>query len=208
MLKAIGKFIDTLPLRTLFSQEERCADTIVIETDRYYNGYDLAGYTFLMRGVTPSGGETEQMLEKTVLEDTIRLSWTVAPPFTCEAGTLALDLAAYQYADGADPSTDPPAVLVRFQLPPVEVRPLPDCDHTLDTQSYTVFLLQVRSEAEAAITEMENVRDSFLSSLDQYNARLLICEGKLAALTPISIMTWAEYEALDPKRPGTLYVLT
>ena len=65
MLKAIGKFIDTLPLRTLFSQEERCADTIVIETDRYYNGYDLAGYTFLMRGVTPSGGETEQMLEKT-----------------------------------------------------------------------------------------------------------------------------------------------
>ena len=173
MLKAIGKFIDTLPLRTLFSQEERCADTIVIETDRYYNGYDLAAYTFLMRGVTPSGGETEQMLEKTVLEDTIRLSWTVAPPFTCEAGTLALDLAAY-----------------------------------LDTQSYTVFLLQVRSEAEAAITEMEHVRDSFLSSLDRYNARLLICEGKLAALTPISIMTWAEYEALDPKRPGTLYVLT
>ena len=208
MLKAIGKFIDTLPMRDLLSQEERYADTIVIETDRYYNGYDLSEASFLMRGVTPSGGETEQMLNKYVYGDKLRLTWTVAPPFTSEAGTLRLDLAAYQYAEGADPASDPPAVLIRYQLPPVEVRPLPDSDHTLDTQSYTVFLLQVRAEAEADIAEMEHVRDSFLSSLDRYDARLIVCEGKLAAIPPIAIMTWAEYDALDPKRPGTLYVLT
>ena len=39
MLKANGKFIDTLPLKNLFSLNEHCADMITIEVDSSYKRY-------------------------------------------------------------------------------------------------------------------------------------------------------------------------
>ena len=116
MLKANGKYIDTMPVQQLFSQEEARADTIAIEVDRYYGAHDLAEFLFIMRGITPSGGETEAVLTKEIGEEVIRLSWEVGPKFTEEAGTLALDLFAYRYEEEADPEEDPPDYLLRYQL--------------------------------------------------------------------------------------------
>lgn len=158
MLKAIGKYIDTMPLMRLFSQEERFADTVTIEVDRYHDGHDLAHFRFMMRGITESGGETETpLLIAVASEEVLQLKWEVAPEFTLEGGTLSLDLFAYQYEDGTDPETEPPDVLVRYQLPDVFVRPLRDHDHTLEEHSYTAFLLEVRRTAENAIAEIEHM---------------------------------------------------
>ncbi|MBR3629506.1 MAG: hypothetical protein IKN55_03430 [Oscillospiraceae bacterium] len=127
MLKADGKYIDTLPVQQLLSQEEARVDRITIEVDRYYGTHDLADFLFVMRGILPSGGETEAVLEKETDEDVIRLCWEVGPGFTQEAGTLVLDLFAYRYEEAADPDEDPPDYLLRYQLPPVQVRAVPVC---------------------------------------------------------------------------------
>lgn len=182
MLKAIGKTIDTLPLASLFSQEEKYADTVQIEVDRFYGTHDLAGFSFLLRGVTPSGGETECMLTKTVREETLLLSWTVSEDFTSEPGELQLDLAACHYAEGDDPSEDEPDVVLRYQMPPVRVRPLPDAMHTLDTQSYTVFLLQVRAAAEEGIAEMTALTDEFADKIDAYDAHFQSLDNSVTSL--------------------------
>ncbi len=229
MLKAMGKFIDTLPLRNLFSQEERYADTVEIEVDRFYNDYDLAHFRFMMRGVTESGGETEtrvRLVQST--GTTLKLAWDVEPEFTAEAGALSLDLFAYKYEDGTDPQTDPPDYLVRYQLPPVTVRGLPDNDHHLDSNSYTAFLLEVRATAENAIIEIQHMLDHGIlpASLE---ARIEACESAITQLravtsdhedriealeqggggggTPIVILSQAQYDALPDPDEGTLYII-
>lgn len=200
MLKADGKFIDTLPVQQLFSQEEARADTITIEVDRFYGTHDLADFLFVMRGITPSGGETEAVLEKETGEDVIRLHWEVGPKFTQEPGSLALDLFAYRYEEEADPKEDPPDYLLRYQLPPVQVRALPDGSHVLDERSYTAFLLEVRETAEAALEEIGSATGEVQTELRQL-------WSAVNAIPPIVILTQSEYDALVVKDPGTLYVI-
>ena len=200
MLKANGKYIDTMPVQQLFSQEEARADTIAIEVDRYYGAHDLAEFLFIMRGITPSGGETEAVLTKEIGEEVIRLSWEVGPKFTEEAGTLALDLFAYRYEEEADPEEDPPDYLLRYQLPPVQVRSLPDGSHVLDEQSYTAFLLEVRATAEQALEDIGSAEGEVHLALDAM-------QDEIDAIPPIVILTQAEYDALPSPDPGTLYVI-
>ena len=210
MLKAIGKCIDTLPISRLFSQGEHLADTVIIEVDRFHDGEDLSGWTFLMRGVTTSGGETETILEKTAEEQTIRLTWKVDKSFTTEAGTLELDLIAYRSV------AETPAQILRYQLPPVQVIGQPGNEETLDTKSYTEFLIEVRETAENAIAEITEVVNGYKSELSGlYEDRIAALESAVqqlqtavAAMTPISILTQEAYDALPEPDPETLYVIT
>lgn len=232
MLKAVGKYIDTLPIGQLISQEEMGADTVLIEVDRFYNGRDLKDLTFLMRGVTTSGGETETLLEKEVQESVIRLRWTVGGDFTKEKGELQLDLVACSYAEGSDPETDAPDCILRYQLPPVQVRGLPDNEEILDTKSYTIFLLQVRETAEQTITQIEQLIQNFKTEIlpaqeeriaalekalqelqiEQTTLRHTVEElstsvERLKAATRVIAVTRTAYEALDPPDADTVYVI-
>ncbi len=133
MLKANGKFIDTLPLKNLFSLNEHCADMITIEVDSSYKNLNLSNFTFVMRAVTPSGAEIETTLLKIAPDDDsiLWLVWEVSREFTNEAGTLFLDLYAYKYDDPtADPTETPPDYLLRYQLPPIEIREIPQTSAT------------------------------------------------------------------------------
>ncbi len=179
-LKAIGKCIDTLPIANLLSQEEHLADTITFEVDRYHNGMDLAEFTFMIRGVTESGGETESALTVQVQGEVLLLSWTVNDRFTAEGGTLALDLYAYHDAD--DPAAEPPACILRYQLPPVEVRSLPESDSILETHSYTDFLLEVKSTANDAIAAMEAIKAEFEAAAADFTAQAQQYDERIAAL--------------------------
>lgn len=207
MLKAKGKFIDTLPVQQLLSREEARVDTISIEVDRFYGTHDLADFLFVMRGITESGGETEAVLTKTVGEDTITLQWEVGPRFTQEAGRLALDLFCYRYEEEADPEEDPPDYLLRYQLPPVQVRELPDGSHVLDETSYTAFLLKVRTVAAEAITDITAATGSVHRALAQMNTTISTLQTRVNAIPPIVILTQAAYDALAVKDPDTLYVI-
>lgn len=183
ILKAIGKCIDTMPIANLLSQEERLADTITFEVDRYHNGMDLADFTFILRGVTESGGETQTTLVTEVQEDVLRLRWDINDKFTVEAGTLALDLFAYSYDEGADAANEPPTCILRYQLPPVQVRGLPESDSILETHSYTDFLLEVKAAANDAIAAMEAIKAEFEAAAAAFTAQAAQYDEKIAELT-------------------------
>ena len=119
MLKAYGKFIDTLPISGLLSQGEHKSDTIVFEVDRYYNGKDLLDYAFELCGINAAGDTARAYLTaRSEAEDLLHLTWTVTREFTAAAGLLRLDLYACTYEAGQTA----PQVLLRYQLPPVYVR--------------------------------------------------------------------------------------
>lgn len=225
MLKAIGKNIDTMPIQRLLSQEEARTDTVTIEVDRFHGTHDLSEFSFMMRGITESGGEAEAFLHKTVEKNVIRLEWEIGPAFTKEAGTLSLDLLAYRYAEEAEPGEDAPDYLLRYQLPAIEIRALPDGSHVLDEQSYTAFLLQVRETAERFLAEIadkesavwEEIRTINREILEQrmfnmgtetninsHNERITAIEN---TLVKIVILTESEYAALEEKDAKTLYVV-
>lgn len=127
MLKAIGKFIDTLPLMHLLSKGETLSDTVAIEVDRFYDVHDLHDFKFIMRAVTESGTEMQTELFQELSPDGnyVHLTWPVGSAFTAEAGSLFLDLFACCYDAGSNPDTNPPDKLIRYQLPPVEIRDIP-----------------------------------------------------------------------------------
>jgi len=190
MLKANGKFIDTLPLRHLLSLEEAGMDTVVIQVDRYHDARDLYQFTFVMRGVTESGKESQSTLVKRLddSEKYINLTWNISSLFTSEAGTLFLDLTAYQYADPeTDPAQNPPDYLLHYQLPAVEIRNIPKgTSQATDAESYTAFWTQV------------------LETLTQHSAQIQALQNRIQ----IQAMTQAEYNALENPDSQTVYVLT
>lgn len=229
VLKAIGKFIDTLPIKELFSQEEHLADTVTFEVDRFHNGQDLAEFAFFIRGVTESGGETQTALDQETDAETLRLHWHVNDKFTAEAGTLALDLYGCCYAQDADPLTDPPACIIRYQLPAVQVHGLPESGSILESHSYTDFLLEVKAAANDAVAMLEKIIAEFEAQLPDYDAqigqlqaaikvngnkltdhenRIDTLEARMEALTPVIALTQAEFDALAAPDAGTLYVVT
>ena len=208
MLKAIGKYIDTLPLARLFSQEEDNVDTVVIEVDRFYGAYDLSDFTFIMRGITKSGGETETELEKEVLDTVLHLKWNVSSLFTAEAGTLFLDLLAYCYQNAeADRTQTTPDYLLRYQLPSVEVRGFPDNTHTLEGQSYSDMLAQIR-EVFASASAMQTTVNTHDTMIRVLSATVSADHEQLIEIPAIAVMTQAQYNALENPDESTLYILT
>ena len=229
MLKAIGKYIDTTPIADLLSQDETRTDTIVFEVDRFHDGLDLSEFSFMIRGITESGGETQSALRVETEDTVLHLYWTVDALFTTEAGRLALDLFGYYYQNEVPDLTQPPDRILRYQLPDVTVRGLPDSDAKLESRSYTAFLLEVRAAADAAIEEINALVADFeareadqfavidtslamhttqIASLSAATEQQTMEIGALRAdMTPVIAMTEAEFNALEAPAADTLYVL-
>lgn len=194
MLKAIGKYIDTLPLKGLLSQEESRVDFVIIEVDRFYDEMDLADFTFVMRGVTESGAETEVVLQKRELSKVIRLVWEIGRLFTAEAGKLSLDLVAYCYQNPeTDRTQNAPDYVLRYQLPPIEIRGLPDGHYE-------------QSEPEGSVTAMAQFREALaqLQANDTAQANQIL---DLQNRIKIAVLTQSEYDLLENPDSQTLYVI-
>lgn len=209
MLKAIGKFIDTLPLKNLLSLEENHADTVIIEVDRVHDTLDLSEFTFIMRGITPSGLESQTELHKELSQDgnSLLLTWHISSLFTTEPGTLFLDLFAYKY-NSITGVQNPPDYLLRYQLPPVEIRNIPaKTGDASDEQGYTAFYIEVKEQLRAlqdATGEQGTSIRSILFALGDHTTRLAELQGRIDIL----VMTQEEYNALESPDAHTLYVLT
>lgn len=200
MLKAIGKYIDTLPLARLISREENGADSVIIEVDRYYGVHDLSEFTFVMRGVTESGAETQTELVSNLTKDeeNLHLVWKIGSLFTAEAGTLFLDLVAYHHE---------PEVILRYQLPSVEIRDIPEGkSEATDQESYTAFWTEIREKINSLDTSV-NVQGTIMRDLATTVGSHITQIDELEHRIQILVMTQAEYEALETPDERTLYVL-
>ncbi len=110
-LTAQRKFIDTGPIKTLFTQGEHLADTIRITIPCVYDETDISDCTFAIRTVSYNGSMTETILTKEIAGESIVLTWKVSREATASAGMLYLQLIG---------SKDE-AVIIKFIMPPVIV---------------------------------------------------------------------------------------
>lgn len=110
-LTAQRKFIDTSPIKTLFTQGEHLADAIRITIPCVYDETDISDCTFAMRTVSFNGSMTETILAKEITGDSLALTWSISRETTASSGMLYLQLIG---------SKDE-AVIIKFTMPPVIV---------------------------------------------------------------------------------------
>ena len=110
---AKGKNIQTYSFGRLFIQGEKIAEEINIFIRRFYNGWDMSGYTFTITGKTEGNEPVSQQLTPWQEGDNIKLIWRVLSSFTAVSGELSLELKAV----GSDPER-----IIKFNMPPVYVR--------------------------------------------------------------------------------------
>ncbi len=97
-LRANGKYIETTPIERIFTQGEAYADKLIFIVDAVNNGVDVSGCTFVMRTVAIDGSMTETVLEKSVQDELIILTWHVPDTVTAVAGMLQLEIIGSQDA--------------------------------------------------------------------------------------------------------------
>lgn len=186
LLKANGKFIDTLPLKGLIAQQECNADFVTIELDRYYRSLDLSKFQFVMRSVTESGAETQVILERTELSSVIHLLWRIDRSFTAESGKLLLELIGYRYLNTeVDYTQTLPDYVLRYQLPPIEVRGLIKGNHEpeeSDSNNSVITMIQFK---EALVNLQENMTTQ-VNQIQELQDRIKII-----------VLTQEEYDAIE-----------
>jgi len=229
VIYAKGKNIPTYGFSNLFTQGEHFADVIYFVVDRFYCGKDLTQCTFAIRGVTEENWEVDELLvQEEVLNDKIKLKWTVVDGFTHNAGKLTLEIRASKTVDESN------YTIIKYNMAPVYVNPtpagrngpLPETAEQavsaineatgigLETirQEIADFDLSPYEEQLAAATAadlvlLQNKMDEF--NLEEVEARLDQMEEDTAtylARPEVVALTRAQYEAITPKS-NSLYVI-
>lgn len=135
-LQANQKFIDASHVAHLLTSGEKYADTLTFSVDRHYQGKDLSGALFVIRGVNSSGQLAMQTLEQDVGTDAIQLKWSISAAFTAVSGALALEIVCYE----GD------SVILKYAVTPMQVR-----ESVLEAYSGGVDAI------EEALKEMEQI---------------------------------------------------
>lgn len=193
VLKAMGKYIDTAPIGNLLSQEEAEVDVIWIEVDRYYDNTDLSEFAFVMRGAAESGSTTQQSLTKITEETVIRLQWRINGLFTANSGKLRLDLFGHKGGQ-----------IIRYQLPPVEIRQVPPPGEEIRSSELTALLTEIQAAADDAKRVIEASGGITAAQI----ARIDALEAALSVVRSIKAMTASEYAALENPEADVLYLVT
>jgi hypothetical protein len=189
---ANGKNIPTYAFGNLFIQGENFADTICFVIDRYYNGRDLMGCNFLIRGVTEENWEVNQILFGEADGDKIRLEWNVVSDFTYNSGTLSLELSASAQNEYGNEYT-----VIKFDMSPIYVKPtirgkngpLPETSEQVlnkITEAASNGLGQIRQEIADFNLEAVKTR---LDKMERDTATYL-------ARPEVAILTQRQYDAI------------
>lgn len=112
LLTAHNKYIDTACLSGLFTQGEKYSDRIYFSVDRVNNDVDLTDCAFTIRAVNENGNMADSVLEKSVQESYILLTWDVSEYITACAGSLHLEIIGIK----GD------AVIIKYKMKPINIR--------------------------------------------------------------------------------------
>ena len=170
---AKGKNIPTYPFGNLFIQGEKLADTITISIERYYNGFDINEYKFMIVGLTEDGWEINQVLiSRTADNKYVRLKWNVSGDFMVNSGKLRLELRVFKEVDGEVHT------MIKYDMPSVYVKPtisgknepLPDTEEQF-INNITLFtaecMEQLQEYTVTTETSLQNTVESFKSEIQQ-----------------------------------------
>lgn len=152
-LKVIGKRLFTERIDKTITEGEYNADVIGITLDRYHDGTDLSGYSFRMTAYTEDGeAMAEQLLSKDPAgEKTIRLVWTVTPPFAAESGLLTLTLAGVAPDNSAQ---------IKFTSSPVRINADGRAEFIPEKTVAEQYLNQIQLEVQKAADAAERAEEA------------------------------------------------
>ncbi|MCR5729591.1 MAG: hypothetical protein K6G20_04445 [Ruminococcus sp.] len=199
-LYAKGKNIPTHPIGRLFIQGEKFGDTVKINLSRIYEGIDLAGFSFVVHGITSEGWEAVQALVVIVRNDKIVLDWDVSPDFTLNSGKLDLELRASGTYNGVER-------ILKFNMPSVEVIPTVNGRNGPLPETGEQLISQINGAAAAGLQEIQSEIEAF--DLESVEERLDNIEADTAiylARPEVIPVTQAEYDQSVHKQ-NALYVI-
>lgn len=206
-----GKNIPTYSFGNLFIQGEKFADTIIFALERFYNNSDIAGYNFMVVGLTEDGYEINQVIiPESTDENFIRLKWNVSGDFTAQSGKLRLELRACEENGN---------VIIKYDMPAINVKPtikginesLPETNEQF-INSISAVTADCMEQLQGSVNNfniwVQNQLDSF--NLEETNNRLDSIESDTAvylARPEVIPVTRAEYNSIEYKQ-NALYVIT
>ena len=194
-LKVSHKDLNTSPIRTLMRTGENNADTVVIEMDRFYGGYDLSEFGFIMEGRNASDTLAVANLSVDILEDILKIYFVVTSDFTAVSGKLKLTLKALNPADNT---------CIIFTGGEVEVvgNSNEDC---LPADIGEQLLLQI----EEAIADFKAQISSVAEELVAEEIEKQLPDNYVTSDTVKTLVTLTqeEYDALSAPDDSTMYVI-
>lgn len=198
---AKGKNIPTFAFGNLFTEGECFADTITFYIERFYNGIDLADFSFLIKGVNENGYEAVQSLFPKDCGEYLALEWSVSNLFTVRAGKLILELRA------SNGKSEPDGVVVKYAMPPVFVNASLSGTNTVVPNTSEQLLSEIADAVSSGVAEIQETIDSFDTSaieerLDNMDENI----GVFLARPEVIPVTQEEYNAITHKE-NSLYVI-
>ncbi|MBQ7756631.1 MAG: hypothetical protein IJ401_04960 [Oscillospiraceae bacterium] len=194
-LKVSHKDLNTSPIRTLMRTGENNADTVVIEMDRFYGGYDLSEFGFIMEGRNASDTLAVANLSVDILEDILKIYFVVTSDFTAVSGKLKLTLKALNPTDNT---------CIIFTGGEVEVVGVSNED-CLPADIGEQLLLQI----EEAIADFKAQISSVAEELVAEEIEKQLPDNYVTSDTVKTLVTLTqeEYDALSAPDDNTMYVI-
>ncbi|MBQ8378601.1 MAG: hypothetical protein IJX42_05680 [Oscillospiraceae bacterium] len=194
-LKVSHKDLNTSPIRTLMRTGENNADTVVIEMDRFYGGYDLSEFGFIMEGRNASDTLAVATLSVDILEDILKIYFVVTSDFTAVSGKLKLTLKALNPTDNT---------CIIFTGGEVEVVGVSNED-CLPADIGEQLLLQI----EEAIADFKAQISSVAEELVAEEIEKQLPDNYVTSDTVKTLVTLTqeEYDALPAPDDSTMYVI-
>ncbi|MBE6836772.1 MAG: hypothetical protein E7509_02085 [Ruminococcus sp.] len=194
-LKIKDKDLITSPIRSLVRTGENNADSIIIEADRFYNGYDLSQFGFVMEGRNSADTLAVQTLPLTSDNETVKLAFTVTSDFTAVSGPLKLTLKAVN----SDNNT-----CIIFTGGEIDVvgNPNEDC---LPAEIGQQLLLQIEEAIASFEGQIQNIAsEKVAEEIEKQLAGNLV---KSDTVNTIVSLSQAEYDAITEPDEQTMYVI-
>lgn len=199
---ANGKNISTFPFSRLFVCGEKLADTITFYLERFYEGKDMYGCSFLMRGVNSAGDEAQQVIVPEIRGECLVLVWDVSEYFTAAEGKLELELRAVRVNDDGETEQ-----IMKYLMPPIYVAPSPKGVNTALPDTSEQLLGEISAAVSEGIEEIQLLIDGF--DLSEVENRLGSMEQDIAVFMErpeVIPVTQREYDEMQHKK-NALYVI-
>jgi len=199
---AMGKTIPTYAFANLLRQGERFADVINIFIGREYEGRDLSGCSFLMRGVNENNEEAQQVLTPVVSGNMMVLGWNIADRITAVSGRLDLELRVSELSE-----SDKELLILKFEIPPVTVAPSPSGENAVLPDTSEQIVSEIVGAADEGVARIREAAEEFdIAAVEKRLDAMEAANAEYLARPEVIPVTESEYSSITHKK-NALYVI-
>lgn len=202
IIYAKDKNIPTYALSGLLTQGEKYSDTIIFSAERFYDGKDLYGCSFIIRGVGGSSLEAVQPLVCSLAaEDRLELEWRVSDFFTAVAGELELEITASRITDGET------ELVLKYNMAPIKINPSPAGENAVVPDTAEQIKAEIAKQTDEGLEQIQALIESFdLAAVEERLDKMEADTAIYLARPEVVALTQEQYDRITPKE-NSLYVI-